>query len=119
MAKRGERYIVYCKKAVLTYANTTAIKLFTLPENSIPIGVDVFTATTATSGTIDVGTLANDDLFIAALDVSVLGMSPGTLLSNAELTKMTDIFGLQAGASSGGPFTIFMRYINLRTTRVV
>ena len=119
MAKRGERYIVYCKKAVLAYTDTVQKKLFTLPENSIPIGVDIFTAATATSGTIDIGTLSDDDLFVAALDVSVVGMSPATLLSVAELTKMTDIFGLQAGASAGGPFTIFFRYINLRTTRVV
>lgn len=113
------RRLVYSKTAQLLYSDTTAKKLFTLPKGAIPLRVTVFTVATATSGTVDVGTYANDDLYIAALDVSAVGGSQGTLLDRTELTVPTDIYGLQAGASSGGPFVVTMEYTSVKTTRVV
>lgn len=113
------RYNEYVKTGTLAYTDTTQKKLFTLPPGSIPIGVEIFTAATAASGTVDVGTVANDDLFVAALNVSVAGTSPAILLSMTELTIPTDIYALQAGASGGGPFTVIFRYINLKSRRVI
>lgn len=113
------RYNVYTKKASLARTDTTQKKLFILPPGSIPIGIAVFTAATATGGTIDVGTASSSDLFVNGLDVSAVGSSPAILLSIAELTVPTDVYALIAGAAAGGPFTVFFRYINVKSRRVI
>jgi len=110
---RVARKLVYEKQETILYTDTTAATIFRLPAGAIPISVSCFTAATSTGATLDVGTPANTDLYIDGLDVSVLGMSVGTLLDMTKLTEPTDIQALIGGSpSSGGPFTIVMCFIS-------
>jgi hypothetical protein len=118
---KNPRRLVYSKVASLLYTDSSQKKLFDLPRHAIPISVTVFTAATSTSATCDIGTAADDDKHVAALDVSVAGTSLAVLL-NMDVMPATSnpIYGLIGGSpSSGGPFTIIMKWIYLRTSRVI
>jgi len=105
--------LVYEKQASILYTDTTAATIFRLPAGAIPISVSCFTAAASIGATLDVGVAANDDQYIAALDVSAVGMSVGTLLDMTKLTEPTEIQALIGGApASGGPFTIVMCFIS-------
>lgn len=108
--------IVLAQVAELTYDDSTAEKLFTLPEGARPVRLTVYTQATSTGAELDVGTVSNDDYWIAALDVSAVGQNEGDLLKMAELDAMTDVYGLiQGSPTSGGPFTIVMEYVTYRS----
>jgi hypothetical protein len=118
MAEKPRR-LVYSKTGQLLYSDSTAVKLFTLPAGAIPLRVTAFNDATMTSGTLTLGSAADDDLFVSALDVASAAPHAATLLSWDQLTVPTDIYGSIAGASAGGPLHVVMEYTYTKTTRVV
>lgn len=111
------RKVVYSKGVTLTIASTTSARRFTLPDEAIITRVMAFTAATSTGATLNVGTAADDNLYIAALDVSVLGSSEGTILNVTKLTTPTDIYMNIGGApAGGGGFTVFVEFTSTKST---
>jgi len=108
--------IVYAKEAELVYGDSTTKRLFTLPIGARPIRVTVVTEADATSAACDIGTLSDDDKYVAALDVSSAGVAPATLLDSDKLTTLEDIYGLIASASSGGPFKVIFEFTSEKVT---
>lgn len=114
------RYNVYVKKARLAYTESTSVKKFTLPPTSIPIAVHCTTAATATNATLNVGISSDDNLYVAAQAVGTAQVTECTLLIGAEVTVPTDIYmNIGGSPASGGPFDVFMLYINKKSRRVV
>ena len=99
----------------VAYTDTTQKKLGTLPRGSRIIQVTVHTEATATSATLDLGTLANDDLWIAAMDVSGAGSSQGTVLSDDKSTTKVDVYALIEGGPVVGAFTIDIMFTTDRS----
>jgi hypothetical protein len=111
------RKVVYSKSASLTIASTTSAKRFTLPDEATITRVMAFTTATSAGATLNVGTAADDNLYIAALDVSGAGSSEGTILDMTKLTKPTDIYMNIGGApAGGGPYTVVVEFTSAKST---
>jgi hypothetical protein len=114
---RVARKVGYIKEASLARTQSTQLQLFNLPSGAIPVSVTCFTAAAAVGATLDVGTLADDDIYVQALDVSGAGTSAATVLNITKLTEPTGIYALIGGApAAGGPFTVFFEYISDKST---
>lgn len=111
------RRLVYAQTIALTISTTTTARRFTLPDGAIPIRVTCFTAATSAGATLDVGTVSDDDAFVSALDVSVTGMSTGTLLNVTETARPTDVYAhIGGGPVGGGGFTVIFEFLSVKST---
>ena len=120
MAKIQDKpYNVYKMEATLAYTDTVAKLLFELPKDAKITSIEIYTASTAAGGTADIGTLADDDYFVAAVDVSAVGTARCNLLVSDWFTAPTDIYGLQLGAIAGGPFTVHLEYISRKSRKIL
>ena len=115
------RFNLYAKWGQLVRGDIAATALFTLPRGAIPVAVLVHTDVAAAGATINIGTAANNILYVAAGNVAAVGTSFLTLLDNAILTvARTEIVGLIGGAPvAGGPFDVTMLWITTTSTRVL
>jgi hypothetical protein len=117
MARPIARKVVYSKSVALAATATTSAKRFTLPDEATITRVMCFTSETSAGVTLDVGTASNDDLYVSALDVSVLGGSEGTLLDMTKLTTPTDIYMHVAGTPpSTATFTVVVEFTSAKST---
>lgn len=106
----------------ITFNDTTAATVVTLPENSqiLDFVVDVTTAFDAgTTNTIDVGTAADPDAFVDGVDVSstgrILGSATAAVLPNyAASTSRVEVqaaFASTGAAATAGAATITVTYV--------
>lgn len=108
----------YLRKDV-TYADTTAVTVGTLPAGALIVpamsGMNVSTAYND-SGTdlIDIGTTADDDLYATNLDVSAVGFKPldeAVSLYVAAETTLTATYAGQNSNASAGVGQIVIAYV--------
>jgi hypothetical protein len=83
---QGLSYSPEVKQAIVTYADTTAAELFTLPANSyiVDLFVDVQTAFAGGTTTLDIGTYGTANHFADDVDVSGTGRATVTLTNACE-----------------------------------
>lgn len=117
----ADRYTISVKTASLTRSNTTATKLFDLPEFARLVGVRVFTAATATGATFTMGDADTANKYVNANSVATAGMNYMRLLNITALSGgPKPIYGSIGGTPvAGGPFTIIAEYISDKSTRVL
>jgi hypothetical protein len=108
--------------ATVTFEDTTATTLFTLPENSqiLEFTVDVTTAFDAgTTNVVDVGTAADPDAYVDNADVSsagrILGSATATVLPNyAASTSRVEVQALytpSGTAATAGAASVTVEYV--------
>lgn len=93
--------------ATLTYADTTAVKLFTLPKNAIIVDIVVNVQTAFSGGTtqVNLGTTTTATEILAALTVSSKGRAAITTtlsLPGHKTTTVTDIYGVVGASNTVG-----------------
>ena len=117
----ADRYKVYIKTPSLTRTNTTATKLFDLPEFAKLVGVRVYNAATATGATLTMGDAGTANKYVDGDSIATLGMAYMALLNIAALSGgPKPIYGSIGGSpSAGGPFTIIAEYITDKSVRVL
>lgn len=91
----------------LDYEDTSATELFTLPKSARIVGwfVNVRTAFSGGTTTLDVGVSGNTDYFIDGIDVSSVGqVTPTTYVvkPGEEMSAMTAVYGLVGTGNSAG-----------------
>lgn len=104
-------------RATLTYTDTTAKDLFTLPSGAMLIGFTIHVSTAfddSGSDLIDIGDGTTADRFVAGHDASSGGISLVASADEAALSAGTVVKGVYAGGNtdaSAGAATITALYI--------
>lgn len=106
------------KQFTLTRSNSTSALRCTLPMNAYIVDIVCHTYATSAGAQLDVGTVGNDDAFVAALDVSAAQINRGTVLTAyTALTAMTGIYAhIQGSPVAGGPFRVEVIYTTPKST---
>lgn len=113
------RKVVYSKDVTLAATATTSAKRFTLPDEARITRIACFTSETAAGVTLDVGTSADDDAYVSAMDVATAGLSEGTVLNVTRLTTPTDIYMHLAGTPpSTATFTVFVEFTTTKSAHI-
>lgn len=106
---------IHSREGTITYTQSTALVLFNIPRYAKPLRVTVFTEATATSATLDLGTVEDPNKYVSGLDISAVGGNEANLLVWAATSVPETIVGtIGGGPSSGGPFTVVMEFRYLR-----
>ena len=112
---------LFCKHATLTRSDTTATKLFTLPEGAFIELIVVHNYATATNATISIGNASSSTAYVSAQSVATVGLNRVTTIgSYTKFTARTPIYGLIGGsASAGGPFRVSVWYSTERAKGLI
>lgn len=103
---------LFCKHATLTRSDTTATKLFTLPDDAFIEEIIVHNYATATNATISIGNSSSSTAYVNAQSVATVGLNRVTTIGTySKFTTRTEIYGLIGGtAVAGGPFRVTVWY---------
>jgi hypothetical protein len=93
--------------ATLTYADTTAFEMFILPENARIVGwiLNVRTAFSGGTATLDVGTSSDGDYYIDGADISSVGQAiPSTTVKKPgeEPTTIAPVYATVGAGNTAG-----------------
>ena len=113
----GASFGLEVKQATVTYADTTAAKLFDLPANSylVDIKVDIQTAFSGGTTTIDIGKGGDADYFANDVDVSGSGRASASVLNGGISLgdRPLAVYATAAAGNTAGSVTVQFMYLCL------